>query len=66
MTYDQLADAISKMTPNQKKRPAVIAMQQTGEVAEIESLGKIEDFNGTELPEQMVIWYENQKDPDIF
>lgn len=66
MTYDALAELIAKMTPEQRKRPAVIAMRQTGEVAEVSRLGPIEDFNGTELPDQMVISYDARKEAAIF
>lgn len=66
MTFDQLGKKIAKMTPEQRKRPAVIAMQRTGEVAEVDEIGKIGDFNGENLPNQMVIWYENRAEPKIF
>ena len=69
MTFNQLAKQIAKLTPAQRKRPAVIAMQQTGEVAEIDEICKIGDFRGKDgenLPDQMVIWYDNRSEPKIF
>ena len=66
MTYKELAEVILSLTPEQLNRPAVIAMQQTGEVAEVKSLDPIETFNGTELKDQHVISYDARKDPNIF
>jgi len=66
MTYEKLAEEIAKMTPEQRKRPAVIAMQVTGEVAEVKEILPIEDFNGVELPDQKVIWYDKYSEAKVF
>lgn len=65
LTYEELAQRIAAMTPEQRRRPAVVAMQNTGEVAGITDIVPIEEFNGVELPNQMAVWYDNHSDPPI-
>ncbi len=66
MTFQKLYEEIGQMTPEQRQRPAVIAMQLTGEVAEVIALRRIADFNDTQLPDQLTIWYDRHLDPAIF
>lgn len=35
MTYDELAAEIAKMSPEERQRPAVVALPDSGEVVEI-------------------------------
>jgi hypothetical protein len=57
MTYDKLAELISNMTPEQRAKPAVVPINETGETAEITELTPINDFNGSDDQDQLVLWH---------
>lgn len=65
MTFQKLYEEIGNLTPQQRQRPAVIGMRQTGEAAEIKSLIPIKEFNDTQLPNQFTLMYDNYRDPAI-
>jgi hypothetical protein len=53
MTYEKLGELIAAMTPEQRAKPALIPIKETGETAEITELsgGFTEDEN------QVVLWH---------
>lgn len=55
MTYEDLAAVIAKMTPEQRKKTAVVAEYDYGTAVPVESLVPLEDFNGQEEKDQLVI-----------
>jgi DNA replication initiation complex subunit (GINS family) len=62
MTWDQLAERINQMTPEERKLSAGIAMMQTGEVAHVKRISTMEDFNGVERKDQLIIIYDDYTD----
>lgn len=59
MTWEEMGQRIAEMTPEQRLCPAGVAMQETGEVAHVKDIIPAKDFNGSELPDQFVVWYDN-------
>lgn len=63
MTYNEIAQQIGQMTPAQRTCPAVIFMQTTGELAEIDSI--VPDDSEPPVVDQFVINYDRHKDPKL-
>jgi hypothetical protein len=66
MTYDELAAEIAKMSPEERQRPAVVALPDSGEVVEITHISPIVVFNDVDLPLQQVLVYDECYEPKVF